>query len=86
VAIHAEIVQPQGMELKQWADAFVYVMSATLPLPWLQNEAGFNLWATQIAQEPQLAPFELPYPQGGAENWRSWAIGVNNALSTVAAH
>lgn len=80
----AEVVIPQGMGLKPWADAFVYVMSPTVALPWLTKEADFNSWATQVAQEAQLSTYALPYPQGGAENWLSWAIGVNNALSTIA--
>lgn len=70
------------MSLKTWADAFVYVMSHQLALPWLLSETGFEAWATQIAQEPTLAPFNLPHPQGF--QWQDWAKAVNNALSTGA--
>lgn len=68
--------------MKSWADAFVFVMAHVLPLPWLTDEASFERWATQIAQEPTLAPFNIPYPQG--KSWQEWAFAVNSALSTAA--
>lgn len=68
------------MELKPWADAFVFVMAHQVSLPWLLDESDFERWATAIAQEPTLAPFNIPYPQG--KSWKDWALAVNNALST----
>lgn len=81
-SFHVDIVNPTGMELLTWAHAFTYVMAHILPLPYLMEEAAFELWATQIAQEPTLTPFDIPYPQG--RSWREWAYSVNNALSTAA--
>lgn len=74
------IVDPQGLTQQEWADAFVYAMAHAIPLP--QLEQDFDLWAAQIAQEPQLQVFQLPVI---AQSWEEWADGVNSSLETVAA-
>lgn len=81
-SFHAEVVNPIGMSLKAWADAFVYVMASNIALPILMQESQFPSWAAAVSQEPQLVPFNLPDPMG--KTWQEWAIGVNNALSTSA--
>lgn len=81
-AFQFDIVNPHGMNLKTWAHAFIFVLSPRVALPWLTDEASFERWATEIAQDPALTPFNLPYPQG--RPWQEWALSVNNALSTAA--
>jgi len=80
--IQFDVVNPNWMSLREWADAFVYVMAFQVALPLLTDESSFERWATEIAEEPTLAPYNLPYPQGFS--WNQWATAVNNALSTAA--
>lgn len=78
---HFDLVVPWLMSLNEWADAFVYTMAHTVPLP--QFDGDFQRWASQIAQESVLVPFQLPQPVD-TEHWVDWATQVNHVLETSA--
>lgn len=81
---HADIVNPYGMALQDWADSFVLAMAHMLPLPQMDGAGDFEKWAAQIAQEPILEPFRLPAPPD-VTRWRDWALQTINSLSTIGA-
>lgn len=75
------MINPNGMELKPWADATMLVLNSLTSVSVLESD-DWQPWGALIAQSPQLGKFNVPDPYQYAE-WSDWALALYSSLNSV---
>jgi hypothetical protein len=76
-------VIPMFMTMQEWADETTRTLYDVAAVPRLeaQGEQDWADWARLLVGTPAIAAFNPPDPELFADDWRTWAIRFNEALT-----
>lgn len=74
------IIDPRGLDAITWANQTIPSLARLGVLaPSLQDEEQWRQWGLVVMQDPRVARFNPPIPQG-FDDWREWAVRFNQAV------
>jgi hypothetical protein len=76
-----QIPDPTNMELRNWADAVIYVTSQYTNMAPLDGEQWQD-WGVTFFNNPQLGALHPPNPYAFTD-WKEWAVALTQALANA---